>query len=278
MAWMKLDHWLPSKPEVIEIKLLTKSTLAETIGRLVLVWIWFSEQTVTGQSRDCPGLVDDIAGHQGFYEALRRVGWLVSDGPNMRMPNFERWLGSALEARRRAKNRVSGTSPGQSRDKPGTIRTQTQTQTQKKKRTPKSPPSGSPASQSSARPPSKAKKPIWTGTPPEQLRTPEFDQAWLNWLAYRSEEIRKPVTQRSGDMALGQLASIGPARAVAAIKHTIAMGWQGLREPEPGRNGQVATAAPPKAKTCARCGTTHWSSLTKTPVGEVCSSCYREVS
>lgn len=147
------------------------------------------------------------------------------------------------------------------------MQSQDQDQDQKKKKRTPPPPSGVPPSK-------KAKKPLWTGTLPEPLRRSDFELAWMGWLAYRSEEIRKPVTQRSGDMALRELEALGAERAIAAINHTIAKGWQGIREAEPGRNGQaVATVAKPKV--CAKCGTSKWSSLTRTELGEVCTTCYR---
>lgn len=59
----------------------------------------------------------------------------------------------------------------------------------------------------------------------------EFSEAWKNWEKHRAE-IRKPLkpTMRNGQFA--ELKAMGEQRAIAAIKHTIAKGWQGIREPD----------------------------------------------
>jgi hypothetical protein len=66
---------------------------------------------------------------------------------------------------------------------------------------------------------------------PQILQTPDFEQAWADWLKHRSE-IRKPMKPTQCKAVLGDLAAMGVTRAIAAIRHTITKGWQGLREPE----------------------------------------------
>jgi uncharacterized protein YdaU (DUF1376 family) len=103
--------------------------------------------------------------------------------------------------------------------------TPTPTQTQKKKTPPKAPPRGG-----------RSSKPRWNGSLPDEW-PPELAEAMADFKAHR-DEIRKPITPRAGTMLLRQIEDMGPARAVAAIQHTIANGWQGLREPEqPRANG-----------------------------------------
>ena len=64
---------------------------------------------------------------------------------------------------------------------------------------------------------------------PKELDTPEFREAWGEWLAYRIEK-RKPVTPRSARMSFKTLMDMGPPRAVAAIQHSIGNGYQGIFE------------------------------------------------
>lgn len=70
------------------------------------------------------------------------------------------------------------------------------------------------------------------------LDRPECRTAWAQWTIHR-REIGKPVTPSSASAAIAGYAKRGPAPFVAAISHTIAKGWQGLRDPEPDslRNG-----------------------------------------
>lgn len=66
---------------------------------------------------------------------------------------------------------------------------------------------------------------------PSALDFPEFKDAWSRWVRHRSE-IRKPIRETQQKAMIEKLAAMGLARAIETINHTIAMGWQGLREPE----------------------------------------------
>ena len=55
--------------------------------------------------------------------------------------------------------------------------------------------------------------------------------AWDEWVAYRQEQ-KKPVSERSAKMSLKELEKMGVTRAIAAINHSIANGWQGIFEPK----------------------------------------------
>lgn len=245
MAWFKFDHATLNKAQIVEIARILGLPRTQVIGALCYVWVWFSEQTVTGQSRGCPGTIGDIAGTPGLGEALVQVGWLVFDpenGGTVSMPNFDRWTGSAHEVRRKQAWRARQRHvPGLSRDCPVNVpsQTQTQTQTQKKKEPPINPPAGAgapppPASPAPARGGKKTSKPKpWTGTVPASW----LEAPWGKWLAYRQDEKRKPVTQMSGEAALQELLALGEFRAIRAIEHSIANGWQGIFEPKPEHNG-----------------------------------------
>jgi uncharacterized protein YdaU (DUF1376 family) len=75
---------------------------------------------------------------------------------------------------------------------------------------------------------------------PDNLRTKEFFEWWHNWIKHR-REIGHPLkdTMRSAQMA--QMSEWGPERAVAAMRHTITKGWQGLREPDRPTTSDPAT-------------------------------------
>jgi Helix-turn-helix domain len=68
---------------------------------------------------------------------------------------------------------------------------------------------------------------------PDNLQTPEFCEFWEKWKRHRTE-IRKPLKPTQERAQLEKFSEWGPERSMAAIWHTIAMGWQGIREPEPG--------------------------------------------
>ena len=75
---------------------------------------------------------------------------------------------------------------------------------------------------------------------------PDFDvnsvagldvNAWVEWVAYRKAR-KDPILPISMLKAATAMAALGP-RQRAAVDHTIANGWQGLREPETKPNGHA---------------------------------------
>lgn len=78
---------------------------------------------------------------------------------------------------------------------------------------------------------------------PESLKTEEFKAAWLKWHLHRLE-IGKPLTEQSRKTQLAKLNAMGPERAIAAIEHSIAAGWQGIFEPKSNSYQQGKPAQP----------------------------------
>lgn len=66
---------------------------------------------------------------------------------------------------------------------------------------------------------------------PSKLDCEEFRSWWSRWLAHRSE-IRKPLKLTQAKEQLDTFTAWGPDRSVAAMRYTIRMGWQGIREEE----------------------------------------------
>ena len=79
---------------------------------------------------------------------------------------------------------------------------------------------------------------------PLVLDTDEFRKAWTEWISHR-REIKKPLTPSTTRAQLDHLAGLGEKRAVAAIRHTIRKGWQGIRE-EIAENGQTEPRMSPQ--------------------------------
>lgn len=79
---------------------------------------------------------------------------------------------------------------------------------------------------------------------PFELQSERFGQSWAKWRQYR-KEIRHPLTPTMEAAQLAKMREMGESRAVAAMEHTMAMGWQGLREPEPDRRGSGTNGSHP---------------------------------
>src|ERR1700730_10602924 len=65
---------------------------------------------------------------------------------------------------------------------------------------------------------------------PEDLRTLELQNAWDSWIKHKSE-IHHKLTPTAVKEQIKQIRELGPDRAITAIKHSIASGYQGLYEP-----------------------------------------------
>jgi hypothetical protein len=77
---------------------------------------------------------------------------------------------------------------------------------------------------------------------PQELDTPVFRKAWLEWLQYRCQ-IKKPLKDLSRQKKLNELKCLGPDRAIDAINCSIANGWQGIHEPN---NSNHQNPKPPR--------------------------------
>lgn len=77
------------------------------------------------------------------------------------------------------------------------------------------------------------------GDLPENLKSEKFKQVWNDWIKHR-DEIRKPLKPTQIAKQLKKLSSMGEDQAITAINHTIASGWQGIREPDLPRNESPA--------------------------------------
>lgn len=69
------------------------------------------------------------------------------------------------------------------------------------------------------------------GSIPDSLDVPAFRAAWDEWHAYRREAKLRPWKPRTIAAKLRELAEMGPPRAIAAIRHSIANGYGGIFEP-----------------------------------------------
>lgn len=73
---------------------------------------------------------------------------------------------------------------------------------------------------------------------PPEINSPEMQAAWLLWCKHRAE-IKKPLKPTMVEQQLNQFVQWGQNRSIAAIRHTVARGWQGIQEPEVRRNGKI---------------------------------------
>lgn len=91
------------------------------------------------------------------------------------------------------------------------------------------------------------KKKEETAAPP--FSTADFIEAWASFEEHRRVDLKKPVKPTQAKKLFAMLAKMGHDRAVAALDHTVAMGWQGIREPD---SRQVGPSEKPVARPATR--------------------------
>lgn len=122
--WIKIEHSLPGKPEVMRLASRLGIDEMAVVGHLVIFWSWVDQNL----SPDCPAAIgtnkglDRVVGRDGFVDAMIEVGWLSFSDGKVEIPNYDHHLSEsakkrALEARKKHRQRNS------SRKSPATVGT-----------------------------------------------------------------------------------------------------------------------------------------------------------
>lgn len=221
--WLKMRVDLWDDPRVVRISSALDADKARTCGALFRTWALADQYTIDGRLVGyTPATLDAAVGIVGWSQALEQVGWLTSDAESVQIPRFTEHNGQSAKRRaseRDRKKRVRNLSAGDADTKrPRKEKREVRSESKKGKSAP-------------AKPASQPKYDPLSAEIPAVLNTPEFRAAWADWCAHR-REIRKTLTPTATAQQLAELESWGVDRAVAAIAHTIARGWQGIREPD----------------------------------------------
>jgi hypothetical protein len=94
---------LVRKPEVAQIARRTGLDAFSVSARLMCVWEWADEVTISGHIEGADqDQIDMIAMHIGFADAMmatRPGPWLVIDRTGATFPNYDRWNGQCAKRR-----------------------------------------------------------------------------------------------------------------------------------------------------------------------------------
>ncbi len=98
--WLKVEHCLGDKPEVVVMASHLGMDRFAVVGRLLAVWTWFDCHTLNGNARSVPGsFIDTLIGCAGFAEAMQLAGWLNAENGGISVPNFGRHISKSAKAR-----------------------------------------------------------------------------------------------------------------------------------------------------------------------------------
>lgn len=113
--WIKIEHTMPDKPEVVSIAAALGIDQDAVVGKLVRFWVWCDQQTVDGNAlRVTPAFIDRLTACPGFAAALVEIGWLRSRDGRFSVPNFGRHNGQTAKSRALTSNRVKRARNGAS--------------------------------------------------------------------------------------------------------------------------------------------------------------------
>jgi hypothetical protein len=226
--WIKVEHCLPGKPEVMELSRLLDIDEMTVVGHLVCFWSWVDQNL----SPECPAAsgtkrgLDRVAGRDGFVDAMVQVGWLTFDGHTVRIPNYDHHLSQSakkrgLEARKKTRQRSSS---------------------------PKCPASNGTTSGQNEGPEKRReeKNSINGGRPaenriPDSLNDPECHAAAARWFTYLDAnglELKNPKYNEPALQAWWcQMARLGRDKFLMAVEQSMAaMRWNvEIRESQAGR-------------------------------------------
>ena len=220
--WIKIEHALPDKPEVMEIASALAIDADAVVGKLIRVWTWFDIHTENGNANvTMTALLDRYTGVTGFVTEMQKVGWITESNGLLTINKFERHNGQTAKNRANTNRRVAKLRKCND-DGVTNVTAQTLQKPLPEKR--------------------REEKILVLSKDNTDLpfSSPHFLIFWSNWEQHRIE-IKKKLTPTTKRQQLAKLAEMGEARAIAALKHSLAGGWQGIFEP----TGTQAAFTPP---------------------------------
>lgn len=110
VPWIKIEHTLPDKPEVIRIAAELRIDQDAVTGKLLRLWIWADQNTIDGGSLTITAaFIDRMTGCKKFAQAMRAAGWLEGEDGAMTFPGFARHNGATAKARAESNRRMTKT-------------------------------------------------------------------------------------------------------------------------------------------------------------------------
>lgn len=224
--WIPVRTDLPDNPKTLRIAQRLRKSTDEVVGLLVRFWAWVQQHTETGRLEGISIELCALGARvpSSFLEALVDVGWLVTSGPDLLIPEFPRWFSGAAKrrlrdaARKRAVRSVSAKCPQNVRTNADKKRTTGEESIEEE--------SASADSTPPTPPQKRGGEPIdWDAIQFQPgCDTAEVRAAISEWLEYR-RQIGKRYKQPERQISL-LLAEHG-RNLPEAVRHSIAQGYQG---------------------------------------------------
>ena len=98
---IRIDHSLPSKPEVLQIAARLNVPVSHAVGCLTVCWLWTDQVSVGGSLKHSPEVIDQVTGMPGLSAAMEEVGWLELEDGGFCLPRISRYTGDGRTTRER---------------------------------------------------------------------------------------------------------------------------------------------------------------------------------
>ena len=226
MAWIKVDHEFPDKPEVAHMAARLGLDHDTVVGKCLRWLIWIDKNSIDGTVTTTTMHIDRLTACPGFSDALLDCGWLIARSGSLSVPHFARHNGHSAKARALTSVRVSRSRNATS---------VTESLPDKSKRREEMEREGA-REAISTEPEPRSDPPEFLPdaiTPPASIALPRqfandaCREAWAEWQAHLRE--RDPaVTSRTLRMQLNAMAREPPERFVEGIRLAIVGGWKTL--------------------------------------------------
>lgn len=239
--WIKIEHGILGKPEVMRLCDLLDCGPHQVVGHLVAFWLWCD----VNMSSICPRVMgtkrglDSVAGRDGFCDAMIAVGWLSVEDGQVWVPNYETHLSKSAkqragEQRKKALQR-SGMSPSQ-RDKTGT---DAGTKSVPEKRR------GEEEKKDISHP---CENP--SGSSSEVMVPKELADLWPKWNQHHLIKTGQPIGEPQQEAILLDLAKRGWDKARADILFSMRIGASTVRDSENDfdKNAKKSASSKPEPK------------------------------
>jgi hypothetical protein len=106
--WIKVEHTLPDKPEVLRLADELAIDQDAVTGKLLRIWIWADQNCVSGNNIPVTtSFLDRLTAFPGFAAAMRKVGWLEGRDGSLSFPRFDRHNGQTAKQRAETNRRVA---------------------------------------------------------------------------------------------------------------------------------------------------------------------------
>jgi hypothetical protein len=106
--WIKIEHALPDKPEVMEMATALGIDSDAIVGKLIRVWTWFDNHTADGNAPvTVRALLDRYTGVTNFVTTMESVGWMEQVNDRLIVRHFDRHNGQTAKSRANTNRRVA---------------------------------------------------------------------------------------------------------------------------------------------------------------------------